>query len=73
MRSLSLASGTLVEFDPLTVLRAAEEAGFDACGVWYDPKVWTHRTTRELKHAFRSCAVEPLEIEVIMLSSEAVQ
>ncbi|NJN50951.1 MAG: sugar phosphate isomerase/epimerase [Gammaproteobacteria bacterium] len=71
MRTLSLASGTLEEFGPLTVLQAAEAAEFDACGIWYDASTWSHRTTRELKQAFRSSAVVPLEIEVIILGNPA--
>lgn len=71
MRPLSLASGTLEEFGPLAVLRAAEEAGFDACGIWFDAATWKYATTRELKSAFRNSDVVPLEIEVIMLGNPA--
>jgi sugar phosphate isomerase/epimerase len=67
MRPLSLASGTLPEFDPVAVVHAAAGAGFDACGIWFDPATWRHATTRDLKQAFRASNVFPLEIEVIML------
>jgi sugar phosphate isomerase/epimerase len=67
MRTLSLASGTLPEFDPVRVVEAAAAGGFPACGIWFDAGRWTATTTRRVAGAFRASGVRPLEIEVIVL------
>ena len=64
-RIISLASGTLPEFGPVEVTHAAAGGGFNGCGIWFDPKVWTDATTREVAAAFADTGLRPLEIEVI--------
>jgi len=71
MRQLSLASGTLPEFDPATVVEAASAAGFDGCGIWYDPKTWTPAIARDTRRAFQATGLKPLEIEVIVVGDPA--
>lgn len=67
MRTISLASGTLPEFDPITVVESAAAAGFDACGIWFDYRTWTHNTTSATRQAFDQAGILPLEIEVLVL------
>jgi sugar phosphate isomerase/epimerase len=64
-RIISLASGTLPEFGPLEVTRAAAGGGFNGCGIWFDADTWTDATTREVAAAFAETGIRPLEIEVI--------
>lgn len=67
MRTISLAAGTLPEFDPVTVVEAAASAGFDACGVWFDYGTWTDDITGATRRAFDRAGIRPLEIEVLVL------
>jgi sugar phosphate isomerase/epimerase len=71
MRTISLASGTLPEFDPVTVVAAAAHAGFDGCGIWFDAATWTDETTRATAAAFRDTGLTPLEIEVLVVGDPA--
>lgn len=64
---LTLASGTLPEFDPVTIVEAAAAAGFDGCGVWYDVATWTAQRTQETAAAFRATGLIPLEVEVLIV------
>jgi sugar phosphate isomerase/epimerase len=67
MRTISLAAGTLPEFDSVTVVEAAAAAGFDACGIWFDYGTWTDDTTSDTRRAFDRAGIRPLEIEVLVL------
>lgn len=73
MRTLSLASGTLPEFDPVTVVAAAAHAGFDGCGIWFDAATWTDETTRTTASAFRDTGLTPLEIEALVVGDPAME
>ena len=64
-RMISLASGTLPEFGPVEVTRAAADAGFQGCGIWFDSQTWTDATTHDVGNAFVESGLKPLEIEVI--------
>ncbi|MFP6815216.1 MAG: hypothetical protein VB949_06055, partial [Pseudomonadales bacterium] len=64
-RIISLASGTLPEFGPVEVTRAAAGGGFNGCGIWFDAETWNAATTREVGRAFAETGLRPLEIEVI--------
>jgi sugar phosphate isomerase/epimerase len=64
-RLISLASGTLPEFGPAEVTRAAAAGGFNGCGIWFDAATWTDETTRGVAAAFADTGLTPLEIEVI--------
>lgn len=64
-RLISLASGTLPEFNPVQVVHAAAQAGFGGSGIWFDAKSWTDRTTAAVADAFADTGLRALEIEVI--------
>jgi sugar phosphate isomerase/epimerase len=67
MRLISLASGTLPEFDPVTVIESAAAAGFSGCGVWYDAKTWSAATSSAVRTAFERTGLKPLEMEVLVV------
>ena len=69
-RLISLASGTLPEFDPIVVVEAAAAAEFTGCGVWFDAETWEPKTTKALANAFKASGLTPLEIEVIMVGED---
>jgi sugar phosphate isomerase/epimerase len=71
MRPIRLASGTLPEFDPVTVVEAAAAAGFDGSGIWFDPKSWREATTRATARAFADTGIRPVEIEVLIVGDPA--
>lgn len=66
-RLLSLATGNLPEFTPVQVVEAAANAGWKACGIWFDPESWTAQTTRDTKAAFERTGLVPLDIEVVWI------
>ncbi len=70
-RLISLASGTLPEFDPVAVVHAAAEGGFGGCGIWFDAESWTQKTTSAVAQAFAQTGLTPLEIEVIAVEPGA--
>lgn len=67
MRLISLASGTLPEFDPVTVIESAAAGGFSGCGVWYEAKTWSAATSAAVRAAFERTGLRPLEMEVLVL------
>ncbi len=69
-RLLSLATGTLPEFSPAEVTRACAEAGWPACGIWYDPETWTDATTADVAKAFSETGIIPLDIEVVWIQPD---
>ena len=66
-RLLSFATGNLPDFGPVDVVNAAAEAGWKACGIWFDPETWTDRTTRDVRNAFERSGLIPFDIEVVWI------
>ncbi|MBI1181398.1 MAG: TIM barrel protein [Alphaproteobacteria bacterium] len=66
-RLLSLATGNLPEFSPVQVVEAAAQAGWPACGVWYDRETWTEQTTRDTRNAFERTGLVPFDMEVVWI------
>jgi sugar phosphate isomerase/epimerase len=66
-RAISLAAGVLPDFSPPETVSAAAAAGFDATGVWVDPKTWTATTTRETRARLADGAIPVLDVEVIWI------
>jgi hypothetical protein len=65
----SLAAGVMVDFDPADTVRAAGEAGWPACGIWYDHDSWSDARTVSVRRALDDCDVIALDIEPIIVSS----
>lgn len=69
-RQLSLAAGTILDVDPVTAVRVAEQAGFPAVGIWFDAQSWSPQRSRDLRRALANSPVVALDIEPIMLSPD---
>lgn len=48
------------------MVEVAAAAGWPACGVWFDPAVWTDTTTREVKQRLDDTGVVVLDLEPII-------
>lgn len=71
-RRLSLASGVLPEFDAPAVIEAAAAAGYDAAGLWVDPRLWTAKDTREARAALARTGMPVLDVEVVWLKPDTL-
>lgn len=64
---LSLAAGTLPEFQPEEVAHAAGRAGFNHVGFTIEPGTWTPETRRATLDAIRTHDLSVLDAEVIWI------
>jgi sugar phosphate isomerase/epimerase len=71
MNRIALASGVLPEFGPVETIRAAVAGGFDAVGLWVEPKNWTTATIRDAKSALADSGLELLDVEVIWIKQDS--
>ena len=49
VRVLSIAAGVHPDLAPHDMVRVAAEAGWPACGIWFDGTTWSDTTTREVR------------------------
>ena len=54
---------------PVQLIEAAAFAGFDCCGLWFEPENWTDATTRAVRCAMDFSGMRLLDIEVVWLES----
>jgi sugar phosphate isomerase/epimerase len=66
-RTLSLAAGTILDVDPANAVVVAQESGFDAVGLWFDPDSWTDATTRTVAERLADTGLLALDIEPVLL------
>ena len=71
MRSISLASGVLPEFDAATVIEAAGASGFDAAGIWVEPADWTAAHTKAARAALAQTGLPLLDVEVVWIKPDS--
>jgi sugar phosphate isomerase/epimerase len=64
---LSLAAGTLPEFQPEQVAHAAAEAGFRHCGFTIEPEKWNAASLGATKAAIADHDLSVLDVEVIWI------
>lgn len=64
---LSLAAGTLPEFQPEQVARAAGEAGFSHCGFTIEPEHWDAAALAATKAAIAENELSVLDVEVVWI------
>ncbi|NCN84591.1 MAG: sugar phosphate isomerase/epimerase [Sphingomonadales bacterium] len=64
---LSLAAGTLPEFQPEQVARAAGQAGFTHCGFTIEPDKWNAEALAATKAAIADHALSVLDVEVVWI------
>ena len=67
-RLVSLAAGTILDVGPADAVTTAHEAGWPACGIWFDPGTWTDRTTELVRTRLRDTGMIALDIEPVILS-----
>lgn len=65
--NLSLAAGTLPEFQPETVAHAAGQAGFTHVGFTIEPEKWTTEARRATLQAIRTHGLSVLDVEVVWI------
>ena len=64
---LSLAAGTLPEFQPDQIADAAGQAGFDHVGFTIEPEHWTPEKARATKAALKQYDLSVLDVEVVWI------
>tara|TARA_R110000824_G_scaffold59127_3_gene159141 strand:- start:692 stop:1495 length:804 start_codon:yes stop_codon:yes gene_type:complete len=64
---LSLAAGTLPEFQPQEVALAAGQAGFEHVGFTIEPDKWDKPALRATKEAIRNHDLSVLDVEVVWI------
>ncbi|WP_164088944.1 TIM barrel protein [Sphingorhabdus sp. YGSMI21] len=65
---LSLAAGTLPEFQPEEVAHAAGHAGFNHVGFTIEPETWTAESMRATRAAIRTHDLSVLDVEVVWIA-----
>lgn len=65
-RLLSIAAGVHPDLAPERMVEVASEAGWPACGVWFDPETWTDETTRTVRRRLDDTGVIGLDLEPII-------
>lgn len=71
MRPLSLAAGTLPEFEPDVVARAAGEAGYHRVGLTVQPQQWNATLARRVSQALTDWQLSVLDVEVVWIPAGA--
>jgi sugar phosphate isomerase/epimerase len=64
----SLAAGVMIDIAPDIAVRAAGEAGWPACGIWYDHDSWTPTRTSAVQRAVADYDVIALDIEPVIVN-----
>lgn len=67
---LSLAAGVLPEFEPPEVVSAAEAAGFEMVGIWFDVQTWSPARAREVRRRLDGTGLVALDMEPIFVTPE---
>ena len=65
-RLLSIAAGVHPDLAPERMVEVAAEAGWPACGIWFDPVTWTDDTTRMVRQRLDDTGVVGLDLEPII-------
>ncbi|MFZ9231465.1 MAG: sugar phosphate isomerase/epimerase, partial [Ilumatobacteraceae bacterium] len=65
-RIFSIAAGVHPELAPVDMVTTAAEAGWPACGIWFDGHTWTDATSREVRRRLDDTGVVALDMEPII-------
>jgi sugar phosphate isomerase/epimerase len=65
---LSLAAGTLPEYQPKDVARAAGQAGFTHVGFTIEPDKWNREARQQTRDAIRAHQLSVLDVEVVWIA-----
>jgi sugar phosphate isomerase/epimerase len=66
-RLLSLAAGVCPETGPAAFVAACADAGWPACGVWFDAESWTDRVAADVRRRLDDTGVVALDMEPIFV------
>lgn len=55
---------------PAEFVSVAARAGWDACGIWFDPNTWTDGVTSEVQARLRDEGLVPLDMEPLFVGPE---
>ncbi|MFM9036447.1 MAG: sugar phosphate isomerase/epimerase family protein [Actinomycetota bacterium] len=72
VRVLSIAAGVHPDLAPHDMVRVAAEAGWPACGIWFDGTTWSDTTTREVRRRLDDTGVIGLDLEPIIPAPDHV-
>lgn len=67
---LSLAAGVCPETDPATFVVACAEAGWEACGIWFDPETWTDGVALDVRSRLDDTGLIALDMEPIFVTPD---
>jgi sugar phosphate isomerase/epimerase len=67
-RLLSLAAGVCPETAPADFVAACAAAGWDACGIWFDPATWNDGVAREVRRRLDDTGLIALDMEPIFVT-----
>jgi sugar phosphate isomerase/epimerase len=68
-RLLSIAAGVSPDVEPADFVSAAADAGWEACGVWFDPDTWTDAVAGEVRRRLDDTGLVALDIEPVFVSA----
>lgn len=67
-RLLSLAAGVCPETSPTDFVEACAAAGWDACGIWFDPDTWTDSVAVDVRRRLDDTGLIALDMEPIFVT-----
>ncbi len=67
-RLLSLAAGVCPETGPADFVAACATAGWDACGIWYDPATWSDTVAADVRRRLDDTGLIALDMEPIFVT-----
>mgnify|MGYP001815058976 FL=1 len=69
-RLLSLAAGVCPETGPTDFVTACADAGWPACGVWFDAESWTDRVAADVRQRLDDTGVIALDMEPVFVTPD---
>ena len=69
-RLLSLAAGVCPETGPADFVAACAEAGWPACGIWFDPDSWTDAVATDVRQRLDDAGVIALDMEPVFVTPD---
>lgn len=69
-RLISLAAGVCPETGPADFVSACADAGWPACGIWFDPDTWTDAVARDVRHRLDDTGLIALDMEPIFVTPD---
>ena len=67
-RLLSLAAGVCPETGPADFVSACAEAGWPACGIWFDAESWTDRVSADVRQRLDDTGLVALDMEPVFVT-----